>query len=390
MQLTEITLVKKIKNYHVRSIFYSNEIEHLDQSKLNAQGCSLVQCKQRLALYSKHQLMAVRVSALSIEEIVIHGLEKVIIEFLEHLYQEKEVFKFVQCQEAFRLCHGDHDGLPGITIDCYGAVNVVQSSAASADLLMPFVIKALSQLMPAVAVFERSTGQVREQEGLQSIVQWQYLQAESIQTTKLAGNNLSFDLVHGQKTGLFIDQRCNLIAFQDYLTEQLSSMLDVCCYMGAWSVTASQQLKVFTLIDQSEKALNMAKHNIEQAASGKVITLLHGDMFEALKSLTTMNRYYDVVVADPPAFAKSKKHLAEAIRAYQRLYRLSLACLNKGGLFIACSCSRHLTEELFFEIIQSLGVNMILLHKGYSSPCHTQSVQVDYHDYLKCYIFKLR
>ncbi|WP_395946633.1 class I SAM-dependent rRNA methyltransferase [Caedibacter taeniospiralis] len=393
MNPPSITLNSKIKNFYNRQIFYSNEVDHLAENLLNEYGVALTEHKGYLALYSKHQLMAIRVTRIGIRSIQANGLEHAILSFLQELWHEKSHFSFVQKNEAYRLCHGDHDGLPGITIDCYGAVNVIQSSSAASDLLMNHVIKALTTLMPKTPIFERSTGQIREFEKLESISKWQYLAGGSRQSTILAGKKLSFDLIHGQKTGLFIDQRLNLIALCHYLQKNMTSMLDICSYMGAWSVSATNTIKAFTLIDQSEFALAMAKINIENnhnEPQNISIDLHHDHMFEALKKLKTAQKSFDVVVADPPAFAKSKKHIAEAKRAYQRLFKLALSCLNKNGLFIACSCSRHVDEATFFEIIQSLSYDLILLHKGYSSPCHTQAIQVDYHDYLKCYIFKLR
>ncbi|WP_151192971.1 class I SAM-dependent rRNA methyltransferase [Cysteiniphilum sp. JM-1] len=393
MNIPTISLNSKIKNFHTRQIFYSNEVNHLTPELLNPHGAALVEQQGRLALYSKHQLAAIRMTRINMESINNHDIEYALRQFLAQLQHDKQQLYFVQQGEAFRLCHGDHDGLPGITIDCYNSATVVQSSSAASDLLMPYVIQALIALMPDTAIFERSTGQIREIEKLGSITQWQYLSGESTQTTLFAGKRIMFDLINGQKTGLFLDQRLNLIALRNYLHKGMTSMLDICSYMGAWSVAAADFIDHFTLIDQSKAALAMAKTNIEQNhqnTSSRDIELEHGDMFETLKKLKAEQQYFDVVVADPPAFAKSKKHIPEAKRAYQRLFKLALSCLNKGGLFIACSCSRHIDEATFFEILQSLSYDLVLLHKGYSSPCHTQSIHVDYHDYLKCYIFKLR
>ena len=393
MPLPLIRLNSKIKNFHTRQIFYSNEINHLDPACLDQNGATLAQYKDQLVLYSKHHLMAARLTQLSVELIETIGIAQTLLNFLTQLHTQKRLFKFVQEGEAYRLCHGDHDGLPGITIDCYGKTNVVQSSSGTSDLLIPHAVEALSQLMSEIPVFERSSGQIREIEKLKPVTQWRYLSDNTTQHTTLASKILSFDLINGQKTGLFIDQRLNLLALKDYLLTKMTSMLDICSYMGAWSVAASEVIQNFTLIDQSKVALDMAKLNIIQnntSPSTLNIDLRHGDMFDELKLLKSQGSNFDLIIADPPAFAKSKKHINEAKRAYQRLFKLALSCLNKEGIFVACSCSRHIDEGLFFDIIQSLSYDLILLHKGYSSPCHTQAIQVDYHDYLKCYIFKLR
>ncbi len=387
MQFTAVQPTHKIKHYHSRVILYSNELEHIDPALLNTHGVALVQWKEHLALYSKHQLMACRLTKLPVAAVVSDGLLRSLTAYLKSLVARKKHFDFVQRGEAYRLCHGDHDGLPGITIDHYGRVLVVQSSSAGSDLLMPDVIVALQSVFPDISIFEKSSGQMRQSEGLEPIVQWHHLPIETKQTAVLAGNQIQFDLMSGQKTGLFIDQRKNLEAFASSILPEMKTMLDICSYVGSWSVTAARQgIQSLTLLDQSQESLALAKENIVKYEPNAQITLCHQDMFEALKEFKHTETKFDIIVVDPPAFAKSKKHLREALLAYQRLFKLALSCLNSGGLFVACSCSRHVTEEMFLEVLQSVDKELICLYRGHSSPCHTQNLQVDFHDYLKCYV----
>lgn len=388
MDLVEIRFRQKIKQFHLRKIFYSNEIEHIDVVHLNDKGVALVSVGQSLALYSKHDLMACRKLNISLDQLQSQSLVEVLVDYIRRLMMLKQDFAFVRKGEAYRLCHGDHDGLAGITIDDYRQFFVVQSSSAGSDLLMPMVIEALKITDSQKPILERSTGQVRQSGGLSQQVKWQHLALEGLQTVTVAGREMSFDPIKGQKTGLFLDQRINLQSIGSYV-QGVEKVLDICCYVGSWSTALAQaHPQSFTLIDQSNEALSLAQGNITRANPQAEVIALHGDMFEQLKQLKHQGQQFDVIIADPPAFAKSKKHTNEALRAYERLFGLALSLLKPQGLLVACSCSRHITDEMFLGVLTKLGQPMNLVYKGTSSPCHSQNLQVDIHDYLKCYFLK--
>lgn len=389
MQLIEIAFRQKIKNFHLRKIFYSNEIEHIDVKYLNEKGVALVKVGQYLALYSKHDLMACRKLDILVDHLTVATLVSALQSHLLKLKMQKSSFEFVRQGEAYRLCHGDHDGLAGITIDDYQQFYSVQSSSAASDLIMPMIIEALKALSPQKSILERSTGQVRQSVGLDVLVKWHHLPLEGLQRVMVAGKEMSFDPIKGQKTGLFLDQRINLQSIGQYIG-QAERVLDICCYVGSWSTAVVSPIKMqhFTLIDQSGEALDLAKANIVNANASAEVETLHGDMFDHLKQLKNRQQSFDLIIADPPAFAKSKKHTKEALRAYERLFGLALSLLSPNGILVACSCSRHITDELFTETLVKLGEPLNLIYKGTSSPCHSHNLQVDVHDYLKCYFLK--
>lgn len=436
---------------------FSNAVRHLDDTLLNENRCGLVVVnaggkKPRIGVYSKTNLIAVRLFpesfALDLRKSpTIEGLFEVesslitsaLAAHLSALRAAKACFGFAQ-SEAFRLSHGEADGLPGIVVDDYQSLYVMQSGSRAGDLLVEWVASALSQVS-AKPVFERSSGQVRSMDGLPERTRWvvppagmelgnsssaALIEAAKVECT-VAGARMAFNAFRAQKTGLFLDQRENLETLGRFLpllpafrknkgeggdtAKQSVSMLDLCCYVGAWSAAgASKGVSQFVLVDQDKEALEGAKRNILGNFTGKIssqisagaeasdnvlpleIETLHGDLFEHLSKLGKNARTFDVVVADPPAFAKSKKHVPEARRAYMRLTKLASRLVSSQGLYIACSCSRNMSESEFLEVVmQSLqGEDWILLHKGGQSPDHTIAAHEAHSDYLKCFFFMKR
>jgi 23S rRNA (cytosine1962-C5)-methyltransferase len=174
-------------------------------------------------------------------------------------------------------------------------------------------------------------------------------------------------------------------------------MLDLCSYAGAWSCAAAQAGVVdFTAVDQDKDALELCEQNIKNNVTGSAsspnIQLLHGDLFEILSKLNREEKSFDVVVADPPAFTKSSKHVPEARRAYQRLAKLSSRLVSPNGLLVACSCSRHIGEEDFYEIVSSalIADDWVYLGRGRQSPDHTVLATDKHSLYLKALFFVRR
>ena len=200
-----------------------------------------------------------------------------------------------------------------------------------------------------------------------------------------------------QKTGLFLDQRENLTLFGKILTaSHASSMLDLCSYAGAWSCAGAQVgVREFTVVDQDKDALELCTKNISDNSKdpNKIqITQMHGDLFELLSKLNKEKRSFSAVVADPPAFTKSAKHVPEARRAYQRLSKLASRLVAVNGIYVACSCSRHIDEEEFYEIVSNAleSDDWIYLGRGRQSPDHTVLTTDKHSLYLKALYFMRR
>ncbi len=384
---------------------FSNQIIHKSDNELNEDKISLVQIKgtKKVGVYCKNSLISIRFLPDSLFEKIENEFIKkdhfidVILNHLVNLKKAKSKFNFTN-KEAFRLSHGDNDGLPAIAIDDYQSVLVLQSSSQAGEYILPYVIEALKQIDER-SIFERSTGQIRKLENLPERTRWIREPLNKDQNFEInclfSSLNMTFFLNKAQKTGLFLDQRNNLTYLANIIKNyNINSCLDICSYAGSWSsIAANSGVENLTLIDQDSWALNLAKRNILANAKGNTtIETLHGDMFEHMQGLIKNEKKFDLIIADPPAFAKSKKHIHEAKRAYSRMAKLASKLLSENGLLIVCSCSRNIKDSEFLESV-SFGLeegNWVFIHKGEQSPCHTHLAHPDSSEYLKCYFLNNR
>jgi 23S rRNA (cytosine1962-C5)-methyltransferase len=398
------------KFHRFQTCLYSNQIEHLGQQAMEESRCAFVAVGAgRLpGVYSRDQLMAVRflstrwVETFKEKFINPESFEEL---FLQELLQLKKAKASIigHADEAVRWVHGDADGIPGIVIDDYGSVVVIQCGSQFGEFLLPFILPALLKATEQ-PVFERSSGQIRALEKLPERTRWirepvdskERAQLEMV-TTTLSGLKLSFRPQRCQKTGLFIDQRENLELFKKLTRSfQSRSMLDLCSYVGAWSCAgAASGIADFTLVDQDKDALEMAQHNVAANIANGVLHRVqthHGDLFEILSRLGKDKPRFDAVVADPPAFTKSAKHIPEASRAYQRLTKLASRLVSENGIYVACSCSRHIDEEEFFKIVsESLDADdWVYMGRGRQSPDHSVLANDKQSLYLKALFFVRR
>lgn len=384
---------------------FNNQVIHLNDSQINEQNVALVRIKgtNKIGIYNKNSLISVRFFADEINNYIENNfiqknkLTKFLLNHLIALKNTKSSFLFSQT-EAYRLAHGDNDFLPSIAIDFYQSVFVLQISSTVGEFLLPFITDALKEFS-ILPIFERSTGQIRKLEQLPERTRWirepQNVSQFSVQCA-FANLNMTFYLNKAQKTGLFLDQRLNL-KYLEYIISpyKVDTVLDICSYAGAWSASAAKLgANQMTLIDQDAWALNLAKSNILANTEKPVsIDTLHGDMFEHLQKLNKDNKSFNLIIADPPAFAKAKKHIHEASRAYSRLAKLASKLLTANGILVICSCSRHISDEVFLTAISEgfdNNNNWVLLHKGEQSPCHTRLANAESSEYLKCYFIQKR
>ncbi len=388
---------------------FSNQVCHLEDSLLTKERTSLVRITDlnRIGIYNKSALISVRLlpelfaaKLMDKNEIEEAEFTRIVDEHFRAVRRNKiSTFPFTRNQ-CFRWIHGDADGMPGIVVDDYVQFTTLQCSCAAAEFLLQHVIEAL-KLHDERPILERSSGQARAMEGLAERTRWIRGKVEQV-SISFVGLELKFEPLRAQKTGLFLDQRRNLEFLTGFLSHkgiQPKSMLDICSYAGAWSSAgASAGIESFTLIDADAQALSMARSNIIQNSpnaqargSDLEIELRHGDLFEELSKLKSENRLWDVVVADPPAFAKNKKHLLEASRAYARLAKLAARVSAPNGVLVLCSCSKNMDAQNFWDIaVRNLASEWILIHRGEQSPDHTVGTTQAASEYLKCLFFQKR
>jgi 23S rRNA (cytosine1962-C5)-methyltransferase len=245
-----------------------------------------------------------------------------------------------------RLVHAEADGLPGLIIDRFGDVAVLQANTAGMDRLLPLITEALLALLPLRAIVARNDSASRVHESLPQEVRLLHGEDAACIVDE-AGVVFPVDPLAGQKTGFFFDQRPN----RDRVAAlaQGARVLDVFCHTGAFGLRAAGAgAKTVTLVDSSQPALDHAMAAVARNGFHGV-TARRGDAFDVMESLA--GEQFDIVICDPPAFAKSRKDQAAGLRAYQRMARLAAPLVAPGGFLFAASCSHHASVDAFAEQI---------------------------------------
>lgn len=293
---------------------------------------------------------------------------------------------------CYRLVFGESDFLPGLVVDRYFDVLVVQVTTAGMDAIQEDIIEALSDVLKPKTILLRNDSRSRELEGLE--LYSKTVLGEAPEFAELEENNTRFitSLTQGQKTGWFYDHRLNRQRMQQYVNDK--RVLDVFSYIGAWGIQALQAgAKEVTCVDSSAFALDLAQQSAALNNKQSALNCVEGDAFETLKSLAEDKEKYDVVILDPPAFIKRRKDLKEGSLAYRRINRLAMNLINKEGILISASCSYHLErQQLLNEIRQAsylANVECQVLEQGHQGPDHPVHPAMKETDYLKSYICRI-
>jgi 23S rRNA (cytosine1962-C5)-methyltransferase len=252
---------------------------------------------------------------------------------------------------AYRVVAAESDGLPGVTIDRYDNVLVCQLLSAGAERHRDKIVWALRKLFPDCAILERSDVQIREKEGLPLLTQILHGDIPASVTITEQGHRLEVDVLHGHKTGFYLDQRHNRSRIAAYA--QGRSVLNCFSYTGSMAVYClGAEATHVTNIDSSEPVLAKAARHIElNGIDSARATHLAGDVFAELRKYRADGRRFDLIVLDPPKFVESKQHLTQACRGYKDINLLALQLLNPNGILATFSCSGLMPEELFHKVV---------------------------------------
>ncbi len=252
---------------------------------------------------------------------------------------------------ALRLVHGESDGLPGLVVDRYADVLVVQLLTAGAEFWRETLVDTLVQLTGVKTMVERSDVDVRSLEGLEP--RSGMLRGDATGPIEIVENGLRFevDVVNGQKTGFYIDQRRNRQRVGDLSAGR--DVLNCFCYTGGFSVYALKNgAKSVTSVDSSADALEMGRRNLElNGLSAEKAEWIEGDVFKELRTLRDQGRSFDMVILDPPKFAPTAAQAERAARGYKDINLLGLKLLNPGGILATFSCSGGISADLFQKIV---------------------------------------
>jgi len=244
----------------------------------------------------------------------------------------------------YRLCHAEADGLPGLVIDRFGGVFVVSAGAAGAARLEPELLDALDHLFAPIAVIARDEGPARALEGLaeRAVV----LAGQLPDRVELEEGGVAFplDLLEGQKTGWFYDQRLNRDAVANLAAG--ATVLDLYCHTGAFGLRcAAAGATRVTLADRSEPALALAEEAAKRNGLADRVEIVRAEAFGLLERMNAEAKRFDLVIADPPSFAKSRKDHGAALKGYEKLARLAASIVSPGGFLFLASCSHHVSAD---------------------------------------------
>jgi 23S rRNA (cytosine1962-C5)-methyltransferase len=311
--------------------------------------------------------------------------------FYLHRLQAAEAYRkrVVTNTSAYRLVHGEADQLPGLVIDCYGDYISMQTLDQGMDRAKPEIVSAIEELFAPLGIVERNDVAVRKKEALP--LQTGILAGEVPGNIEVEMNGLKLeaDLLHGQKTGIFLDQRENYQAAARYAHGRA---LDCFTSSGGFALHLASHCDSVEAVDSSEVSLKAAEIN-RAANQISNIEFREADVFDVLAGYASGRRRFETVVLDPPAFAKSRDNLDRAVTGYKEINRRALQLLSPGGVLVTCSCSHHLSEATLLEIVATAsldrGLTLRVLERRTQSQDHPILLTVPETLYLKCLILEV-
>lgn len=362
---------------------FSNE---LAESPKGFEPGALVELRDRkdtflgIGYINPHSLIAIRILTRQREPVDREFFRKRIIAALE--YRKR----FLNEGDAFRVIFSEGDMLPGLIVDKYGTCLSIQILTMGMDKLSEVIIPLLDEILSPSVIVLRNDSPSRLLEGLKQekrVIKGAIGEAPVIREESVF---LAVDPLLGQKTGFFLDQRENRIAFSSLSTG--GEGLDLFCYSGAWSIHLAKKGVRIAAIDESESALSLARRNAELNNLSGRCTFIKADVFEFLSGEVSGGRRYDCIVLDPPAFVKSASGIKQAVRGYREINSRAMKLLKRGGLLATSSCSHHIDMEAFTEMLRSsakdAGRAVRIVEMRSQARDHPVLLSMPETEYLKC------
>lgn len=332
-------------------------------------------------------------------KIIARMLDRDVNAVIDQTWFETKVAKALAHRETlfdapfYRLIHAEADGLPGVIVDRFGGTLVLQPNAAWSEMLVEPLTSALAAVTGVTTIIKNASGRARTLEGLDEDM-GVLIGTAPVAPIPVPMNNATYmaDLMGGQKTGLFYDQRPNH-AFAANLCKD-RDVLDVFSHVGGFGLAAlAGGAKSALCVDGSAPALALAEQGAADMGASDRLTIRKGDAFDTLAALAEEGRTFDVVICDPPAFAPSKNALDKGLRAYERIAKLAAPLVREGGYLGLCSCS-HAADIQKFRNSCSRGIGRAgrsaqLIHTGYAGADHPMLPQLAESGYLKALFFRL-
>jgi 23S rRNA (cytosine1962-C5)-methyltransferase len=289
--------------------------------------------------------------------------------------------------DAYRVIFSEADFLPGLIVDRYADIFSLQilTQGMDADPVRQTLLSELTTRLHPTSVIERVDPRVRELEALPPRATGPLQGQKTATTFTMNDVQFRYDALEGQKTGAFLDQRENYAATAQYAR---GDALDVFCYQGGFALHLAPHCSHVTGVDSSRPALEVADQNA--ALNSREIEWIEANAFDLLKDYSSSDRRYDTIVLDPPAFAKSKRDLDAALRGYKELNLRALKMLRTGGTLITCSCSYHVSQSNFLEVLADAALDahrtVRLIEVRGQAKDHPILLNIPETAYLKCVI----
>jgi 23S rRNA (cytosine1962-C5)-methyltransferase len=308
---------------------------------------------------------------------------------VKHALQHRET---LYADPFYRLIHAESDGLPGVIVDRFGDTLVIQPNAAWADTLIAPLVAALKSVTGATTIVMNGTGRARGLEGLDEKMEILDGAVDGVIPVTMNGATYMADLMGGQKTGLFFDQRENHAYAQNLVKGK--RVLDVFSHVGGFGLAAlAADAASVTCVDSSAAALDLAEQGAAAMGVSDKFTTRKGDAFDTMAALLAEGEKFDVVICDPPAFAPSKPALEKGLRAYERVAKMAGALVADGGYLGLCSCS-HAADLEKFRNSCNRGIGRAqrsaqLIHTGFAGADHPLMPQLAESGYLKGLFYRM-
>ena len=332
------------------------------------------------AHYSTSSQIALRMLSRSPEPVDIGARIAAAQRFREHIVTDST---------GYRLVYAEADFLPALIVDRYGDCFAVQTLDQGMDRATPEILAALNAEFSPRAIVARNDSAVRSLEDLPRETRILAGELDGPVTVHMNGFRMEADLLHGQKTGIFLDQRENYLAAARYASGRA---LDCFTSTGGFAMHLARTCELVEAVDSSASAIATANRNAD-ANDVSNVRFREADVFDVLSEYSSGRRVFDTVVLDPPAFAKSRKQIEGALRGYKDINLRALRLLKPGGILVTCSCSHHVSEAMFLEAVAEAsldaGRTLRVLDRRTQAQDHPILLTVPETMYLKCLIFQV-
>ncbi|MGD0545390.1 MAG: class I SAM-dependent rRNA methyltransferase [Candidatus Acidiferrales bacterium] len=295
----------------------------------------------------------------------------------------------VENTDAYRLVYGEADRLPSVVVDAYGDYLVIQTLSQSSERYKSLLCEILVEQFSPKGILERNDPKVRLLEGLEQKVSVLHGGVPEEILARENGIAFYYDLRNGQKTGSFLDQRENHAAAGQYSSGEV---LDCFAYQGGFALTVASKSAHVEAVDMAPSALNAARRNQEANAISNV-TFREANTFDLLKEYDEVDRRFDTIILDPPAFAKNRASIPAAQRGYKEINLRALKLLKPGGYLVTCSCSYHISEPLFLQVLAEAAIDarkvVTVVERRSQARDHPNLLTMPETHYLKCMIIRV-